>query len=100
VGRLDENARPIAGVGLATTSAPVIEIQQYLQRLLNDAVRFTALYIDNKPHAAGFMLKSRMIQALWFRRTGLLPPKGLRSHLAFVCHFRLFTHARLHQTKI
>ena len=41
--RLDQNARPVAGVGLATARAAVIQVQQHLQRLLNNGMGLPAL---------------------------------------------------------
>ena len=65
VRRLDENARAIAGIGFAAASAAMIEIQEHFQGLLNDRMRFPALDIDNEPDSARFVLKLRIVQALF-----------------------------------
>src|SRR2546430_2203078 len=80
--RLDKNARTIAGVGLATARAPVVEIEEHLEGLADNVVRFLAFDIDDETDAAGFMLELRVVQALLWRRTRL---RGLAPVLFSVC---------------
>jgi hypothetical protein len=70
VRRLYENTRAVTGIGLATTRAAVIEIQQNLKCLTDDLVRLYPLDIDNETNAAGFVLELRIIQALFGRGLG------------------------------
>ena len=42
----------------------MIQIVQDLNRLLQDLVRLTALYVDNEADSAGIVLKLRIVEAL------------------------------------
>ena len=86
VRRLDENARAVAGIGLATAGAAVIQVQQYLQRLLNDGMGLPALDVDHEAYAAGLMFKLRVVQALFGRRTGLGRALAIASTVCLNCH--------------
>ncbi len=61
---LDEHARAVAGIGLAAAGAAVIEVAQHLDGLLEDAVRFAALDVDDEAHAAGLVLEPRVVETL------------------------------------
>jgi len=70
VRRLDQNAGPVAGVGLTTARAAAVQVQQHLQRLLNYGMGLPALDVDHETHSAGFMLEPRIVKTLFGRRTG------------------------------
>ncbi len=67
VRHLDEDARAIAGIRLAAAGAPVIEVAQHLDGLLQDAMRLAALDVDDEPHAAGLVLEPRVVEPLLSR---------------------------------
>ena len=85
--RLDENARTVTGIGLATARAAVIQVQQHLQRLLNDGMGLPALDIDHEPHAAGLVLELRVVKTLFGRRTGSLRLTAIAFALCSNRHF-------------
>ena len=64
MGDLQQNAGAVAGVFLTAARAPVIEILQHRERLLDDLVGLFTFDIDNKPNAAGVVLKLRIVEAL------------------------------------
>ena len=66
---LDENARAVAGVRLATARAAMIEVHQNLQGVADQLVRLFALHVDDKAQAAGVVLELRVVKSL-FRRRG------------------------------
>ncbi len=74
VRRLDEDAGPVARIGLAAARAPVVQVQQRLKRLPDDAMRPAALDIDDETDSAGFVLELRVIKARSGRQPG---PPGL-----------------------
>jgi hypothetical protein len=57
----------------------MIQIEERLQRLLNNGVRLPPFDVNHKSYAAGFVLKSGVVQTLAGRRTGPLPLTGLVS---------------------
>src|SRR5204863_5044470 len=61
---LNEDAGPIAGIGLATAGAAMVQIRENLQSLLDDRVRLRPFDVDNKTDAARFVLELRVIEAL------------------------------------
>ena len=67
VRRLDENARAVAGIGLATARATVIQVQQDLQRLLNDGMGLPPLDVHHEADAAGLVLELRIVKPLFAR---------------------------------
>ena len=90
---LNENARAVAGVGLATAGAAVVQVQQHLQRLLNNRVGLPALDVDHEPHATGFMLEPRVVKTLLGREG---PSCCARLRSAFnVCSNRHFQEIRI-----
>src|SRR5207245_809285 len=64
VGDLDEQARPVRELGIPAHRAPVGEIAQYRETLLDDRMRFLALDMGDKTHAAGIMLVGGVVQTL------------------------------------
>ena len=85
VRHLDEHARAVAGIGLATTRAAMVEVAQHLDGLLHDAVGFPALHVDDEADAAGLVLEPRIVKTLLSR----LPRGATREALlsaAFVLH--------------
>jgi hypothetical protein len=48
----------------------VIQVQQHLQRLLDNRMGLPALDVDHEPHTAGFMLELRVIKTLFDRGAG------------------------------
>src|SRR5208283_3923926 len=64
VRHLDQDARAVARVRLGAGRAPVVEVLQDLDRLPEDLVRLAALYVDDESHAAGVVLKPRVVKAL------------------------------------
>jgi hypothetical protein len=67
---LNQNASAIAGVGFASASAPMIEVKQDLQCLLDDRVGLAPFDINDKSYAACFVLELRIVQPLLRRRAG------------------------------
>ena len=61
---LHQHSSAIAGIHFAPTGAAMIEIAQYLDRLLHDAVRPAALDIRYKPETTGVVLESRVVKPL------------------------------------
>jgi len=61
---LDYNSRAIARIGFAPASAAMIEVQQKLQGLADDGVRFFSLYVDYKPDPAGIVFELWIVQTL------------------------------------
>ena len=64
VRHLDQHARAVAGVDLAAAGATMVEVLQYLDRLLEDPVRLVPLDVDHEADAAGVVLEPRVIQSL------------------------------------
>ena len=56
VGRLDQDAGAVAGVHFTSTRAAVTEVDEDLQRLLDDGVRLPPFDVDDKADAAGIVL--------------------------------------------
>jgi hypothetical protein len=78
--RLDENTGAITGVGFATASTAVIQVEQNLKGLLNDCVRLATFDVYHEPDPAGFMLELRVVQPLrcWW--------PGSPNLTAIICH--------------
>jgi hypothetical protein len=83
---LDQDARAVAGVGLAAAGAAVLQIDEHLEAALNDGVRTLSLYIDDEADATRVVLESGVIQALGLRRCR---SKSLSSHRMCPCAQRL-----------
>ena len=61
---LQEDAGAIAGVDFAAAGAAVVEIVEYLQRLLDDRVRRPAFDVGDKADATRVVLVDRVVEAL------------------------------------
>ncbi len=77
VRHLDEDAGAVAGIRLAAARAPMIEVAQHLDGLLQDAMRLAALDVDDEAHAAGLVLEPRVVEPLLSR--GKVRGTALRS---------------------
>jgi hypothetical protein len=64
VRHLDQDARAVARVLLAAARAAVFEVDENLERLLDDLVRAAALEVNDEAHAAGVVLVRRVVQTL------------------------------------
>ena len=69
VRHLHEYARAVAGVGLATARAPVVEVKQDGDGLPDDFMGLPALDVDDKSHAARVVFKLRVVKTLFGRRS-------------------------------
>ena len=67
MGDLQQNAGAVAGVFFTAARAPVIEILQHRERLLDDLVGLFTFDMNHEADAAGVVLETRIIQPL-FRR--------------------------------
>ena len=85
-GDLDQDARAVAGVGLAAAGAAVVQVQQDLQRLLDDRVGLPALDVDHEAHAAGVVLELRVIKPLSDQGTSPWRPTVFVSTVHFRRH--------------
>ncbi len=77
VGRLNQNPRPVARVGLASARAAMVQIAEDGEGLGDDFVRFPAFDVDDKADAARFVLELRVVKALFRRRP--VGPRPARS---------------------
>ena len=68
VGDLDQAAGAVANQRIGTDRAAMVEVDQNLQALANDLVRFLALDIGDEAHAACIVLVARVVEALRFWR--------------------------------
>src|SRR5262249_27394496 len=68
VRHLHENAGAVSRVGFASTGATVLEIEQDLQSVLNNLMRFAVFQVGDKTHATGVVFILWIIESL---RTGL-----------------------------
>ena len=64
VRNLDQNARAVAGLRIATASAAMGQVDQNLDALENDVVRLPALDAGDKADAASVVLVLRAVQPL------------------------------------
>ncbi len=64
VWHLEENARAVAGVLLATARAAVLQVEQNLDGLLDQVVRFAVLEVGDEADAAGVVLVVGVVQPL------------------------------------
>jgi hypothetical protein len=67
VRHLDEDARAIARVHLTPAGAPVIEIAEDLQSLLDESMGFPPLDVGYKPDSARIMFVARIVHSLFLR---------------------------------
>ena len=82
VGHLQQDAGAVAGVRLAAAGAPVEQVDEDLQRLLDDRVRGASLDVHDEADAAGVVLVGGVVQALLHHPC--IPFDGARS-LSRVC---------------
>ena len=61
---LYQHARAVARFGIRALSAAMLKAAQRLNAALQDHMGALALYVGDQPHAAGVMLKARVVQAL------------------------------------
>ena len=61
---LNQNARAVAGIGLAAARTPVLQVDEHLERLADNRVRPPSLDIHHEPDAAGIALRSGVVETL------------------------------------
>ncbi len=61
---LHENAGAVTGLLVAPARAAVGEIDEDLERLVDDVVGFDALQVAHEAHAAGVALVARVVESL------------------------------------
>ncbi len=64
MGDLEQDTGTVAGILLTATRAPVIQVSQDSQCLLNNLTRFFALNIDDETDATRVVLELRIIKTL------------------------------------
>ena len=64
VGQLDQDARAVAHELVRPDRTTVVQVLQYLQRVLDNVMRLDALDVGNKTHAARVVLMGRRIQTV------------------------------------
>ena len=77
VGLLQQYAGAVPGQRVRADRAPVVQVQQDLEALLDDAVGLAVLYIDDEADAAAVMLVAGVVESLlgWQRRHDMSPPQ-------------------------
>jgi hypothetical protein len=66
---LEENARAIAGLGIASASPAVRQVEQYLDSLTYNFVALVSANVGHESDPASVVLLRRMVQALSGRRS-------------------------------
>ncbi len=89
VRNLDQNARAVARLRIATACAAMRQINQDLDALQDDVVRFLPLDIGDKAHAAGVMLILGTVKPLSLRQT---QKRICRLHFVAIFRLRIFAH--------
>ena len=74
MGNLNQNAGAVAGAGVGAHRAPMGEIEQHLEALLDNAVARLAIEIGDEAHATGIVLQCRIIKSLLSRHPGVVAP--------------------------
>ena len=64
VRNLDQNARAVAGLRIAAAGAAVRQVDQDLDALEDDVVRFAPFDVGDEADAAGVVLMLRIVEAL------------------------------------
>ncbi len=64
VRHLEQDARAVAGVGLAAARAAMAQVHQHGQRLAQDPIRAPAVDIGHKTDAASCTLSARVIKGI------------------------------------
>jgi hypothetical protein len=62
---LDKDPGAVPRLGIAAACASVGQIQQDLETLLNDVVRFMAVDVGDESDTAGVVLVGGVVEALW-----------------------------------
>jgi hypothetical protein len=78
VRHLDQDARAVAGQRVATRGAPVHEVPEDLDPLLDDVVRGLTLDVGHETGAAGIVLELRIVEAFARRIRHSVPDVGER----------------------
>ena len=69
VGNLNQDAGAVAHQGVGAHRAAMVEIDQKLEPLADNAVGFLAFDVGDKAHAARVMLMPRIVKSLFWRQT-------------------------------
>ena len=69
VRHLDQNARAVAGVGFAAARAAVKQVDEDLQRLLDNRMRAAAFHVHDEPDAARVVLVGGIVKSLRRRQS-------------------------------
>jgi len=72
VGYLDQDSCAVGGLRIGPDRAPVRQVAQHGQTLLDDRVRLLALDMRHETDAASIVLMSRVVQALRAARDSLV----------------------------
>ena len=72
VGHLDQDPRAVAGVGLRTQCAAVLELTERADAGGDDVVRRTALQVCDEVHAARVVFETRVVETLGYGKIRVL----------------------------
>jgi hypothetical protein len=61
---LEQNAGTITSVSFATASAPMVQVQEHLNRLFDNPARTATLDVNNEAQPARVMLELRVVKSL------------------------------------
>jgi hypothetical protein len=61
---LKQHARPVARVGFAAACAAMLQIQEHLNRLIDNPARAPTLNVDDEAQTARVMLEPRVVESL------------------------------------
>ena len=64
IGDLQQDARTVAGIGFGAGRAPVGEVAQRRERLVDQAPALAALHVDDEAHATAVVLEARVVEPL------------------------------------
>ena len=67
---LNQNARPVAGFRIAPACAAVRQVDEDLNPLLDNVVRFLSLDVGHETNAAGIVFMAGMIETLGLGQSG------------------------------
>jgi len=70
---LEKNAGAVAGIVFAAAGATMVEVDEDLERLTDDVMRFAALNVNQETNAAGVMFELWVVEALFPRCNGPRP---------------------------
>ena len=79
VRHLHQDPGAVAGVLLAAAGAAVLEVEQHLDRLLDDRVRLAAVRVDDEPDPARVVLEAGIVETLCARTWGVFHVRPLPS---------------------